>query len=201
MELIIYYLVSILILVLSAVIHEYAHGAMADWLGDPTAKYAGRLTVNPIPHIDLWGTILMPLTLMLLTRGSFLFAYAKPVPYNPYNLKNQKWGPSLVAIAGPLANLLLAIAFAVVFRLMPTMNFSVFILDIVKLNIMLMVFNLVPIPPLDGSKILYALLPDSARGVRAFLDKNGFIILLFFIFFLFELISPLIDGLFRLLVG
>ncbi len=190
-----------LVIVPSAIIHEYAHGLAADMLGDPTARLAGRLTINPIPHIDLWGTILMPITLSVLTGGKFLFAYAKPVPYNPYNLKNQKWGPAMVAIAGPAANFLLAIAFAVVVRILPASNFTSILSIIVYANIMLMIFNLVPIPPLDGSKILYALLPDSARGVRTFLDKNGFIILLFFIFFLFELISPVIDGLFRLLVG
>lgn len=190
-----------LIIVPSAIIHEYAHGLAADMLGDPTARYAGRLTVNPIPHIDLWGTILMPIILSILTGGRFLFAYAKPVPYNPYNLKNQKWGPAMVAIAGPAANLLLAIAFAIVVRVLPPSNFTSILSIIVYANIMLTIFNLVPVPPLDGSKILYALLPDSARGVRDFLDKHGFIILLFFIFFLFELIAPLIEGLFRLLVG
>lgn len=191
-----------LIIVPSAIIHEYAHGWVADMLGDPTAKYAGRLTINPIAHIDLWGTILMPIFLSVLTGGRFLFAYAKPVPYNPYNLKNQKWGPALVAIAGPLANFLLALAFALVLRFFsPGSNFSSLLFIIVYANIMLMVFNLVPIPPLDGSKILYAVLPDSAQGIKMFLDRYGFIILLFFVFFLFELISPIIDGLFRLLVG
>lgn len=107
----------------------------------------------------------------------------------------------MVALAGPAANFLLAIAFAVFVRILPPSNFTAILSVIVYANIMLMIFNLVPIPPLDGSKILYALLPDSARGVRDFLDKNGFIILLFFIFFLFALIAPLIDGLFRLLVG
>ena len=190
-----------LVIIPSAIIHEYAHGLAADMLGDPTARYAGRLTVNPIPHIDLWGTILMPIMLSVLTGGKFLFAYAKPVPYNPYNLKNQKWGPAMVAIAGPAANLLLAIAFAVFVRILPPSSFTSILSIIVYANVMLTIFNLVPIPPLDGSKILYALLPDSARGVRDFLDKHGFIILLFFIFFLFELISPIIDGLFSLLVG
>lgn len=190
-----------LVIIPSAIIHEYAHGWVADMLGDPTARYAGRLTVNPMAHIDLWGTILMPITLSVLTGGKFLFAYAKPVPYNPYNLKNQKWGPAMVALAGPAANFLLALAFAVLVRALPASNFTSILAIIVYANIMLMIFNLVPIPPLDGSKILYALLPDSARGVKIFLDKHGFIILLFFIFFLFELISPIIDGLFRLLVG
>ncbi len=190
-----------LVIVPSAIIHEYAHGWVADMLGDPTARYAGRLTVNPIAHIDLWGTILMPIMLSVLSGGKFLFAYAKPVPYNPYNLKNQKWGPSMVALAGPAANFLLAIAFAIMVRLLPGSSLADILAVIVYANIMLMIFNLVPIPPLDGSKVLYALLPNSAYKVKAFLDRYGFVILLFFVFFLFELISPLIDGLFKLLVG
>lgn len=190
-----------LVIVPSAIIHEYAHGLVADMLGDPTARHAGRLTINPMAHIDPWGTILMPIMLSLATNGAFMFAYAKPVPYNPYNLKNQKWGPSMVALAGPLANLLLAIAFAIVVRLLPGLEMTSVLAVIVYANVMLTVFNLVPIPPLDGSKILYALLPSSAYKVKEFLDKYGFIILLFFVFFLFELISPIITGLFNILVN
>lgn len=199
MDLIFYFL----IIIPSAIIHEYAHGWAADVMGDPTAKYAGRLTINPVAHIDLWGTILMPILLSVLTGGRFMFAYAKPVPYNPYNLKNQKWGPALVAIAGPIANFLLALMFAMVLRFMPSGNSGLesLLSIIVFANIMLMVFNLVPIPPLDGSKVLYALLPPSAQNLKLFLDRYGFVILLFFIFFLFELISPLILGIFKLLVG
>ena len=190
-----------LVIVPSAIIHEYAHGAMADRLGDPTARYAGRLTLNPKAHIDMWGTILMPLILFFLSGGNFLFAYAKPVPYNPYNLKNQKWGPALVAIAGPLANLLLAAAFALVVRLFPTAAIATFAYIIVYANVMLLVFNLVPIPPLDGSKILYAILPDSARGIKIFLERYGFVLLMIFIFFLFKFISPVIEWIMRLLIG
>lgn len=190
-----------LVIIPSAIIHEYAHGAMADRLGDPTARYAGRLTLNPKAHIDLWGTLLMPLLLFFLTRGSFLFAYAKPVPYNPYNLKNHKWGPAMVALAGPAANLLLAVAFALVVRLFPTSAIAIFAYIIVYANVMLLVFNLVPIPPLDGSKILYAILPDSARGVKIFLERYSFILLMVFIFFLFELISPVIGWIMTLLIG
>lgn len=187
-----------LVVVPSAIIHEYAHGWMADRLGDPTARLAGRLTINPKAHIDLFGTILLPI---FLSFSGFLFAYAKPVPYNPYNLKNQKWGPVLVGVAGPMANFLLAAAFAVVFRILPASSISPFLGIIVYANVLLMVFNLVPIPPLDGSKILYAVLPDSAREVRAFLDRYGFVILLFFVFFLFNILRPIIDGVFNLLVG
>lgn len=198
MELIFYFL----IIIPSAIIHEYAHGWAADLMGDPTAKFAGRLTINPVAHIDLWGTILMPLVLYFLTGGQFMFAYAKPVPYNPYNLKNQKWGPALVAIAGPIANFLLAFVFAMVLRLIPGSSSLTPLLSIIVFaNIMLMVFNLVPIPPLDGSKVLYAVLPASAQNVKLFLDRYGFIILLFFVFFLFELIAPIINAIFSVLVG
>ncbi len=190
-----------IVVIPSAIIHEYAHGWMAYQLGDPTAKYAGRLTVDPRAHVDMWGTILMPLGLFLLTGGRFLFAYAKPVPYNPYNLKNQKWGPALVGIAGPMANFLLALCFAILTRLFSTTVFAEFFSIIVMANVVLMVFNLLPIPPLDGSKILYALLPHSAYNVRAFLDRYGFMILLFFVFFLFDLLSPIIDFLVRFLIG
>ena len=190
-----------LIIVPSAIIHEYAHGLMADKLGDPTARYAGRLTLNPKAHIDIWGTILMPVLLSVLSAGKFLFAYAKPVPYNPYNLRNQKWGPALVALAGPMSNLLLAFAFALVIRLTPISALTEFLLIIVYANILLMVFNLVPIPPLDGSKVLYAFLPPGNERIVHFLERNSFVILLIFILFLFDFIFPLINLIVNLLVG
>ncbi|MBI2444334.1 MAG: site-2 protease family protein [Candidatus Magasanikbacteria bacterium] len=190
-----------LIVIPSAIIHEYAHGWTADQLGDPTARYAGRLTLDPRAHIDPWGTLLLPLLLWFGTGGRFLFAYAKPVPFNPYNLRLPRWGPALVGLAGPLANLLLAASFAIVLRLLPATTFSAFLRIIVHINVVLMIFNLVPIPPLDGSKVLYALLPDSAHQFKLTLERYGFWLLLIFVFFLFDLIAPLIDGLFRLLVG
>ncbi|PIT88195.1 MAG: site-2 protease family protein [Candidatus Magasanikbacteria bacterium CG10_big_fil_rev_8_21_14_0_10_36_32] len=182
------------IIIPSAIIHEYAHGWMADRLGDPTARYAGRLTLNPKAHIDLWGTILMPLLLSALSGGSFLFAYAKPVPYNPYNLKNQKWGPALVGLAGPMANFLLAAIFALIIRFInPTLVINELLFIIVYANVLLMVFNLVPIPPLDGSKILYAVLPDSMNNLKIFLERYSFILLMILIFFLFDFIAPIIN--------
>jgi Zn-dependent protease len=190
-----------IIVIPSSILHEFAHGWMAERLGDSTARYAGRLTLDPRSHIDLWGTIIMPITLFVFTGGKFMFAYAKPVPYNPYNLKNQRWGPALVGLAGPMANLLLAVSVGAVLRLIPGSYFAEYLAIIVYINIMLMVFNLVPIPPLDGSKILYSVLPDSAYKVKNFLDQNGFMILIFFVVFMFKLISPVIDFLFRLIVG
>jgi len=198
MELLFFFMV----IIPSAIIHEYAHGWMANQLGDPTAKYAGRLTLNPVVHIDKWGTLIMPLLLFFMTGGKFLFAYAKPVPYNPYNLKNQKWGPSLVAIAGPASNFLLAVIFGLVIQFVPLSATLVGLLSvIVYANVLLGVFNLVPIPPLDGSKILYALLPDSMWKVKKTLEQYGFFILLVFIFFFFQLISPIIQFLYLLFTG
>lgn len=194
------------IIIPSAIIHEYAHGWMADQLGDPTARYAGRLTLDPRSHIDKWGTLLMPLILFFVTGGRFLFAYAKPVPFNPYNLKNQKWGPAMVAIAGPASNLILALIFGLLVRFVPLS--SMFMANLIGLmsiivyaNVLLAVFNLVPIPPLDGSKILYAVLPDSQYKVKVFLEKNGFLILLAFIFFGFQFITPIIIFIYKLFTG
>ena len=190
-----------LIIIPSAIIHEYAHGWAADQMGDPTARHAGRLTLNPVAHIDMWGTILMPILLLLVSGGSFMFAYAKPVPYNPYNLRNQKWGSALVGIAGPAANLLAAIVFGLLVRFLPNSQFSGLLAIIVYANNLLMVFNLVPIPPLDGSKILFAILPDSMERLKINLERYGFIILLIFIFYFFHLITTIITQLFHLITG
>jgi Zn-dependent protease len=199
-----YLLFFFLIIVPSAIIHEYAHGWAADQLGDPTARHAGRLTLNPLAHIDMIGTIILPITLILLSsmQGSiFMFAYAKPVPFNPYNLKDRKKGPALVAIAGPAANFVAAVIFGILVRLLPAGPFTELLSIIVFANVLLMVFNLVPIPPLDGSKVLFAILPDSMENFRINLERYGMFILLFFIIFLFDLIIPVISGLYNLIVG
>src|SRR3989338_4601690 len=141
------YIFIILALVLSIVAHETAHGYMAAWLGDPTARLAGRLTLNPLKHIDLWGSLIVPGILFLTTAG-ILFVWAKPVPYNPYNLRNQKWGEALVAGAGPATNLLIAVAFGLVLRF-AGISFDAplfFIMGyIVYMNIVLAFFNLIPL--------------------------------------------------------
>ncbi|MCX6763616.1 MAG: site-2 protease family protein, partial [Candidatus Moranbacteria bacterium] len=174
----------ILILLYSAIIHEVAHGVAALWLGDPTAKYAGRISANPFKHIDPWMTIIFPILMLILTSFKFAFGGAKPVPYNPYNLKNQRWGPTLVALAGPLSNILIAILFAFLARFIAIpmaskvdiiMNFNnwegisqviagsfssiLFELSVMVIfwNVLLAFFNLIPIPPLDGSKLLFSL--------------------------------------------
>lgn len=190
------------VIVPSSILHEYAHGWMADRLGDPTAKYAGRLTLDPRAHIDMWGTILMPLMLFFLTAGRFLFAYAKPVPFNPYNLKDHRWGPVWVALAGPASNFLLAGAFGVLMRYLPVSSLTVFLSVIVYANVLLGVFNLVPIPPLDGSKLLFAILPsEHSQRLQMTLERYGFMILLVFIFFGYQLISPIISALYSVFTG
>lgn len=184
-----------IILIFSIIVHEYAHGYAAFRLGDSTAKDMGRLTLNPVAHFDLFGSFLVPL-IMYLTTG-FIFGWAKPVPYNPYRLNNQKWGPAIVGVSGPLANLSVAIIFGIFFRIMPLEGFSI----IVYINLLLAIFNLVPIPPLDGSKILFALIPDKYLHIKMQLEKFGFIILLFFIFFALNLIRPVINFLYTILVS
>lgn len=156
-------LVSIIALILSIVIHEVAHGYAADMQGDPTARLAGRLTLNPISHIDPVGSILLP-GLLVLTNAPIFFGWAKPVPYNPYNLRNQKWGEAIVAAAGPGTNFFIAFVFAGLIRidagsLLGINMFNQLAYIIVLMNVLLALFNLIPIPPLDGSKIIKAFLP------------------------------------------
>lgn len=189
------------IIIPSAILHEYAHGAIADRLGDGTARYAGRLSLDPRVHIDRMGTIILPLLLFLASGGQFFFAYAKPVPYNPYNLKNQRWGPVAVALAGPAVNFLLAFAFGVLVRALPVSTLTAFLSIIVYANVLLGVFNLVPIPPLDGSKIFLALLPASWASVQNAFERYGIWLLLIFVFFFFPLLHPVIQGIYEVFVG
>lgn len=192
----------IVILIMSVVVHEVSHGYAANYLGDPTARLQGRLTLNPIPHIDPVGSILVP-GLLALLPGSIIFGWAKPVPYNPNNIANE-YGDAIVAVAGPASNLLLATIAGVIFQLASipaAAPLGVFLLSIILINVILAVFNLVPIPPLDGSKILFNFLPAKLNYIRRSLERYGFLILLFFIFFAIELIQPVIFGLFRLFSG
>tara|TARA_Y100000310_G_scaffold250136_1_gene256294 strand:- start:1037 stop:1618 length:582 start_codon:yes stop_codon:yes gene_type:complete len=184
----------IVILILSVVVHEVSHGYMAYYLGDDTAYRMGRLTLNPLAHLDLFGSIIVPL-LMFFSTG-FVFGWAKPVPFNPYALRDQKWGSAKVAVVGPLSNIAIAVLFAVLFRFFPVSTF----VNIIVINIVLAVFNLVPIPPLDGSKILYAILSDKYADFKIGLEKYGFMIVLFFIFFGWPLIRPVINFLVGLLL-
>lgn len=205
-------------LIYSVIIHEVSHGVMALWLGDMTAKLAGRINLNPLKHIDPFGSVILPVLLFLTT--SFAFGWAKPVPYNPYNLRNQKWGPTMVALAGPLSNFLLAFVAALLAKMLPLSRLvkediidrffgviygrgglldsfhffaeaiagslsSIFfglLLLIIFWNVVLGCFNLLPVPPLDGSKILYALLSLKERTLF-FLEQYGLFLLIFIIVF------------------
>lgn len=191
------------ILIFSIMVHEVSHGYAAYALGDSTAKDAGRLNFNPLRHLDFFGSFLLPLSLYFVSAGAFVFGWAKPVPYNPMNLKNPRSGSGLIALVGPLSNLILAIIAAVLLQLNIAFALGIFpaLLHIaILLNLTLMIFNLVPIPPLDGSKILFALLPPRFFEVERFLEQYGLWILVLFIFFGFRLIIPVIFFLFRLLV-
>ena len=194
---------QLIVLLFSVIIHEVSHGYAALKLGDDTAEKMGRLTLNPLPHLDLWGSILMPLILFFTTNGKFVFGYAKPVPYNPLNLKNPRRDSAILAFAGPLANLTVAFIFGILIRVSISYHLFVNLIPyfqlIVITNLVLAVFNLVPIPPLDGSKILFYFWPS--YKVEKFLYQYSFAILILFILFGWNLIYPLITLLFYLFTG
>jgi len=197
----------ILILLFSVIIHEVSHGLMADYLGDPTAKLAGRLTLNPINHLDPIGSILVPL-LLIISQAGIVFGWAKPVPVNPYNLRDKVYGQAKVALAGPLANIFMALFFGIILRFIPYLfsaqvgiNLMTILSYIVWINLILAIFNLLPIPPLDGSHILFTFLPKQFDSLKTFLYQYQLFILLIFIFFFFPIIIPLVNGAFYLITG
>lgn len=196
-------LFSIIILVISVTIHEFAHGITALWQGDPTAKHAGRLTMNPIKHLDLIGSFIVPLICVLLP-GGLVLGWAKPVPVNPYNFRNRRFGEAIVAFAGPLSNLIIALILGLILRFqIENLTPAVISLLVVATltNIVLAVFNLVPLPPLDGSKILYSFFPDSMNKFAENIEKYGLIFTLVFIFAFIQLLDPVVKVIFNLIVG
>jgi Zn-dependent protease len=167
-------------LFVSITFHEFMHAWSANYLGDPTAKAMGRVSLNPIVHIDPIGTVLLPLFLIIANVG-IVFGWAKPVQINPNNFKDYKVGQALTAIAGPIGNLILILLFAAAYHLIPDKNlFTLLLVIMVNINLILMIFNLLPIPPLDGSKVLYRFISHEAA---AKLEQYGIYILLAFIFF------------------
>jgi len=201
----------IIVLIYSIIIHELAHAVTALWLGDRTAKDAGRITLDPLPNIDPVGSILLPIGLIMLQAG-FIFGWAKPVPFNPLNLIWQRWGPVVVAIAGPITNFLLALIAAIIAMMIPldeaskvaiaqefrssmifgdlvglvagslSAIFYAICLMVIYWNVILGLFNLLPIPPLDGSKILFAIFPIDIK-IRMFLERWGFFMVIGLFFF------------------
>jgi Zn-dependent protease len=193
----------VLVLLFSIIIHEVAHGYVALRNGDPTAKLAGRITLNPIPHIDLMGSIILPV-LLLVANSPFLFGWAKPVPVNPMNYRNLRWGEATVSLAGPGSNLLLAVMFALFYKLglvlgMGGLGLAKLAETGMKVNVILAVFNLIPIPPLDGSHILATMLPYNLARLYAQLEPFGFIILL--VLFYTGIISFILLPIYKVLLG
>ena len=203
---------AFVVLILSIIVHEIAHGYAADSLGDPTARLAGRLTLNPLPHIDLMGSLLLP-GLLIFTGSPIMFGWAKPVPYNPYNLKARRWGETLVAVAGSATNLFLAIIFGLVVRFAPLIGLDqaavTLAATIAFINLFLGLFNLIPFPPLDGFTVLRSALPwhlsDGLTRFEQYIRTLGIAsLLVFLLVFSYLFIGPffsLVVWLFGFLTG
>ncbi len=204
-------LLQITIFLFAITVHEYAHGWMAYKNGDDTAKLAGRLTLNPIAHIDIFGMIIFPLMLIIL-KAPFIFGWAKPVPINPNNFYNPKLGLFKVGLSGPLANFFLAIVFAILFWILKFLNvkptqFVILVISIIQfsvfINLLLGIFNLIPVPPLDGSNVILGLLPTTLMLKYKQLSPYGFLII-FFLFFtgiLWRILMPIVGLFYSLLLG
>ncbi len=194
---------QILVVLFSIVIHEVSHGLMAYSLGDPTAKNLGRLTLNPLPHLDLFGSILLPF--LTYSLGGFIFGYAKPVPYNPLYLRDQRYGPAKVGFAGPASNIIIALIFGIALRFMPVALQATLLPElfsfIVLINLILAIFNLLPVPPLDGHWLLLSAVPERFYGFKLFYLRYGLLLFILVLIFVLPLIFPLVFKLFRLIVG
>lgn len=179
-------------LVLSLVLHEFMHAYVSNLLGDQTAQRQGRLTLNPAAHIDPFMTLLLP-AVLILAHSPVIFGAARPVPFNPWAVRWGKWGAALVAVAGPLTNLFLAIFFALWLRFvhLPSWSLDLFI-DLITINIAFFVFNMIPFPPLDGSRVLYAVAPLGLRQVMDRIERSGIWVFAILLFLLFPLIGPFV---------
>lgn len=185
-------IIILIILIFSAILHEVAHGFVAERFGDPTAKLAGRLTLNPKKHIDPFMSILLPL-LLILSGSPVIFGAAKPVPIDPFNLKEGRKDIALVALSGPLTNLIIAILGSFLIKLLPFFSnllppflssiLYLLLSNVVALNLLLAIFNLLPIPPLDGSKVFALLLPEKEAAIYLSLGSIGFFVIFFLLLF------------------
>ncbi|MDQ5961853.1 MAG: hypothetical protein QG669_245 [Patescibacteria group bacterium] len=197
----------IIILIFSIVIHEIAHGYVAFLWGDNTAKNQGRLTLNPLSHIEWFGSVILP-GILILSGAGFVFGWAKPVPYNPANLRNKRWGTLAVASAGVIVNMCIALVFGVLTRVLIAQGVIItdsstyeILQTIVGLNLVLAIFNLIPVPPLDGSRILFSLLGDKFQKYEYLLERYSLMLLLFVVFFLSRFIAPVLFFLYTLITG
>jgi Zn-dependent protease len=193
----------VVVLLFSIIVHEVAHGYVALLNGDPTARMLGRITLNPVPHIDPVGSILLPL-MLLISQSSFLIGWAKPVPVNPLNYRNYRWGEFAVSAAGPVSNLVLAAIFSVVLRLgLENPGLIQLAYYGVSINILLALFNLIPIPPLDGSHILALVLPRELARLYSYLQPVGFILILILMFtgILWAILMPLYRQIEMIMLG
>lgn len=195
------FIFGIAILIMSVVAHELSHGYSALLLGDPTPRIQGRLTINPLRHLDFLGSLVVPMVTFF--AGGIIFGWAKPVMWNPYNIRNARWGEGLIAFAGPAVNLLIALFFSAIIRLGEGLPASFVDISefIILINITLAVFNLVPIPPLDGSKILFMLIPPDRQDIREWIERYSIFLLLILLFFLWRFIVPIIPWIYNLFVG
>jgi len=195
---------QIAILIISVMIHEISHGYMALFWGDRTAQYAGRLTLNPLKHIDIFGSILLP-ALMFLSGTGFIFGWAKPVPYNPYNLRRRNIAEPFVALSGPLSNIIVAAIFSIILRVGSLFSLpqamGVLLVYAVLINIALAVFNLMPVPGFDGYKIYSAFLPDQIKLRLQSLEKYWIIFALAFVLFASPFFVYIVGWVFKIFVG
>lgn len=201
-HLVVSFAISFSLLLVAMTVHEFAHGFTAYKLGDSTARFSGRLTLNPLAHIDPFWTVVLPLLLFISTSGHFVFGAAKPVPINYRALKNPKRDIIWIGLSGPLANFILAFVIARVLKVFPLPGVSVYLLfNLLLINVVLALFNLIPVPPLDGSRVLMGLLPEGLARQYILLERYGFIILFAFIWLgVFDrLLWPMVGAVIRLM--